>query len=350
MKSVYKAISLFIASSFLFASHSISFASPLPTLPIKNFSSDCFKFEKSPVLKSGQLFKGSTWNDPSVLWDNNQFVMYASSDHDFDEKIEIYRLTSQDGRSWNLSPNTPVLSASQTAWDSQAVETPSVVKFNNIYHMFYTGYDGDLTEIKKYKIGHAISKDGITWEKIVEPILKPTAPNKFFPNMAFDQYVVAEPGATVFNGELYLFFTAIGGDKEVNNILQTIGVIKSQDGKTWTAPELSLRPNQTIFSRDNNFKGFSTPQPAVINGDLHLFIDIVTESPYQQIGLYHVWSKNAGQNWIEDSAAFLMRDNIEWASDNLVSPSVLSLKDDIHIWFAGHSGFNLGIGHGFCAH
>lgn len=111
--------------------------SPSSVTPAPDFSKlipSCFSASASnPVLTRDSLFSGSDWNDPSVLKIDGQYVMYASSDVNFNGTIVIYRMISSDGLSWSLSPSTPVLEAdtNPAAWDHKAVETPSVVYFNN---------------------------------------------------------------------------------------------------------------------------------------------------------------------------------------------------------------------------
>lgn len=313
------------------------------------FSPSCFVADAKPVLASNDLFAGATWNDPSVLYENGQFVMYASADHAFDQKIEIYRLISADGRRWALSPEQPVLSPSKGQWDAKSVETPSVVKFKDTYYLFYTGYDGKQHDVQGYEIGYATSKDGISWQKQGDaPLLKPTKPYAWFPNMDFNQYIVAEPGAAVLNGKLYLYFTALGGDKETNTALQTIGVVTSDDGVTWSAPRLALRPEQRYYPRANNYKGFSTPSATAVNGQMHLFVDVTTEEPFSQISLTHAISADGLTGWQQQPSPFFRKEQFAWTSNQIRSPNMVQVGDSYHLWFAGDDGQKLGIGYAVC--
>lgn len=307
------------------------------------------KIGTNPILKTGDLVAGATWNDPSVIFDRGRFVMYASADSFFDHNIKIWRLVSTDGIKWKLEPKQPVLTATSKSWDAQSVETPSVVYFKNKYYLFYTGYAGAYTDVTGYKIGYATSSDGIKWTKMPNPILAPSAPNAPQPNMEFNQYIVGEPGVVLFNGKLLVYFTAVGADRERNGILQSIGMIESKDGINWSTPQQVLKPAAAIYSRNNNIKGFSTPAAAVIGGNVHLFTNVVTENPYQQIALHHAWSKNGINGWTQDTGPFLTRDKQSWTKDGIVSPSVLPIAGSkIHLWFAGNAALQLSIGYGAC--
>ena len=176
----------------------------------------CFSASASnPILTRGSLLSGSDWNDPSVIKVGSQYVMYASSDNNFDLNIAIYRLVSNDGLNWTLNPSSPVFEADPNpamplVWDHRAVETPSVVYFNGQYHLFYTGYPVIHTDAYSYKIGHATSADGITWVRDASYIVAPNDPYNTTPNLTFNQWISAEPAAVVFQNKLYLYFTAVG--------------------------------------------------------------------------------------------------------------------------------------------
>jgi len=103
--------------------------------------------------------------------------MYASANTNFSQDIKIYRLTSSDGENWTLNPTSAVFSKATgpSDWDRKSVETPSVVLFNGKYHLFYTAYPVSLGVVTDYKIGHAISLDGISWTRDANYLLAPTA-------------------------------------------------------------------------------------------------------------------------------------------------------------------------------
>ncbi|MDY0029354.1 MAG: hypothetical protein RBR86_05355 [Pseudobdellovibrionaceae bacterium] len=315
-----------------------------------NHSFTCSKILPSALIKSGDFFEGSTWNDPSVLWDKGRYVMYASSDHHFDTHIEIYRLVSSDGKQWMLSPGFPVLSPSEDGWDRKSVETPSVVFFKGRYYLFYTGYAKRQSDVRDYKIGYAVSDDGIRWTRMTQPLVRPTQPYAWFPSMDFRQYIVSEPAALVMNDRLYVYFTALGGDKEVNTTLQTIGLIVSEDGKSWSAPKMILRPDQKFYSRENNIKGFSTPAALAADGKVHLFFDVVTDEPFSQIALSHAFSENGVDGWVQESTPFLTKSDLIWTGNQIRSPSAMIKRDgSVLLWFAGDDGVDfLGIGQALC--
>lgn len=323
--------------------------SPASALDFSKLTPSCFiPSASNPILTGGSLFAGADWNDPSVLKVDGQYIMYASSDHNFDLNIEIYRLTSSDGVSWSLSPSSPVLSANPAAgtWDHRAVETPSVVFFKGKYHLFYTGYATSHADSTNYRIGHAISDDGITWTRDANYILAPTNPTgPISPD--FKQYIVGEPGAVVYQDKIYLYFTAVGGNVAVQNTLQVLGLMTSADGVTWSAPQSVLEPDQSQYPR-SSWYGYSTPFAITLEGQMHLFFDVVQDNPWKQMRLHHARSADGVSQWTQDTAPIFTRDQFPWTSNEILAPAALLDGTSLLFWFAGNTGSVLNIGHAKC--
>ena len=327
----------------------------VPATP--NFSKlhpDCFVEDAAnPLLTRDVALPGSDWNDPSVLKIGNEYVMYASSDENFNMNIKIYRLVSTDLKKWKRSPRAPVLTATKGAWDKKAVETPSVVFFKGQYHMFYTGYKTSHMDVMGYSIGHAVSKDGITWLKDTKPLLSPKHP-KDPPNLAFNQYVVGEPGAVVFRDKLYLYFTALGANAGLQTMLQVVGLTITSDGETWSKPKVALEPDQNLYPR-SQWVGYSTPQPIVLNNEVHLFFDVAQEKygvpgdkPWRQLRIHHASSRNGVNNWKIDDAPILRESDAAWTSGEVLAPAALLDGSKLHLFYAGNDRVTLGIGLATC--
>ncbi|PKL16571.1 MAG: hypothetical protein CVV49_15550 [Spirochaetae bacterium HGW-Spirochaetae-5] len=311
------------------------------------------------IIDNDDFFTGSHWNDPHVLYIGGEFVMYASSDIDWDGVVKIYRLISTDGKTWAITNSgNPVLEHSASGWDSHGIETPAVVFFNGEYHMFYTGYDvpynytapdgngaGDGDTIfdddiasKHFRIGHATSPDGITWTKDPgNPIIAPTA-EYAAPNLDFNQYAVGEPAPVVFNNKIYLYFTALGADSALGTTWQTIGLVTSSDGDSWSTSARTLTPVLTQYPRTtgNEYIGFSTPNAIVLDNKIHIYCDVVLNSPWTQVAIHHAYSSEGETGWIHDSAPLLEQSNYSWTASEIRSPSALEYNNNLYLYFAGH--------------
>jgi len=305
---------------------------------------NCFSASgNNPLLTTGSQFSNANWSDPSVIKVGDIYIMYAAADISFSQDIKIYRLTSSDGDNWALNPTSAVLSKATgpTDWDRKSVETPSVVFFNGEYHMFYTAYPISLGIVSDYKIGHATSVDGISWTRDATYLLAPTDPLNMVPDLSFDQYLIAEPGAVVFNGKLYVYFTASGADIGVNTTLETIGVISSSDGVNWSSPLQVLKPDQALYPRAN-YRGYSTPAAVVINNKMHLFYD-VAEDPFVQTKIHHAVSVDGISNFVQDNQEIFDRNMFAFTSSEIIGPSPLLDGTQLKLYFGGHVGLDLSI-------
>ena len=233
-----------------------------PALDASKITPACFQGGTTPELQIGSGFANADWNDPHVLKVGGEYWMYASSNLGLSvpapNPVQIYRFTSNDAVNWTLNPTAPVLTVANGQWDQGGNETPAVVFFGGKYHMFWTGYPDawppSATAVFNFRIGHATSTDGIAWIKDANFLLGPSGVSG-----RFDEFIVGEPGPVVFNNTLYLYFTTVGVDAGLAAGLQTIGVITSADGITWSAPALAFKPDQSVYPRGSNWVGYSTP-------------------------------------------------------------------------------------------
>ena len=347
--------------------------SDLTTSSVPNFSKltpDCFyPYATTPIIGPGNVFftldpgnnkRVSTWGDPHVLKVGEEFIMYASSlpndrPNDNVEHIAVYRLISDNGINWTLSPTTPVMERTGGAtWDADGVETPSVVFYKNEYHMFYTSYPSDFSASTTYRIGHAKSSDGITWSRVTAaaPLVAPTDPDNTTADLTFNQYITAEPGAVVFNDKIYLYYAATGTNAEVNTTAEVIGLI-TFDGTSWSAQQEVMRPDQAVYPRlaSPYYKGFSTAAATIINNQVHLFTTAVIQNDalgigYKHTKIHHAYSVNGEDNWVQDTEYITDIAELNWHTFDLISPTALIDGDKIYMWHGGNNGALTGLGIG----
>jgi predicted GH43/DUF377 family glycosyl hydrolase len=124
----------------------------------------------NPVLNIGA---GGTWNDegvsaPCVLFDGNVYHMWYTGENG--QHARIGYATSQDGIAWTPYANNPVFNiGSIGSWDDDAVFAPDVFFNDMTYHMWYSGNSVSWED----RIGYATSEDGITWTRYIDnPVLE----------------------------------------------------------------------------------------------------------------------------------------------------------------------------------
>jgi hypothetical protein len=98
---------------------------------------------------------------------------------------------------WCQYTNNPILAPGpRGSWDAGAIETMTVVKVGEGYHLYYEGWaraaDGGLGVIQ---IGHATSRDGKHWTKDpANPVLPTGKPNDWDRSGTWDPSVIYEQG------------------------------------------------------------------------------------------------------------------------------------------------------------
>jgi hypothetical protein len=307
--------------------------SPLPLQP-------GWKFHKeNPILRLGDLRPLATWNDPCVLKVGTGYVMYLTTAmrQPGAPPVQPFRAVSADGLKWKLDPEAPLLEpGAKGAFDSASVETPSVVRFQGKYHLFYTGV-GDRGLAGPMSIGHAVSEDGVRWTKDSQPVLKPTGTHT-----DWNGYQVAEPGAVVFRDRIYLYFAAVGiraGAKPPAK--RVIGLAVSENGKEF-GPAEPVLGQDALFPTDRGFDGYSTPAAAVNGGKVHLYYDVGLFQPggthaWTQVTLRHAVSADGRTGWTQDAAVIAKRGQFPWLGMEVRAPSPLFKGGRLRIWFAGNA-------------
>ncbi len=302
----------------------------------------CFKAPSpDPVIKYGDFFADSTWNDPHVLKRaDGGYVMYASASAGFANiRVRIYRLTSQDAKSWVLDPMTPVF---EPSGNMESVETPSVVLFKGKYHLFVTTYP-DQADATSYRVAHAVSDDGLSFTLTDETFVVPSGNAD-----DFNGSVVADPGAVVIGDELLVYFTAIGGDPNGTRQQEVIGVVSSSDGTTFSTPSVALAPDRTLYPRGDGWIGFSTPFPALIDGQVQLFTDVVNDehdpnydADWLQVALQLAVSPDGKTGFSQYPDRIFERADFSWTQREIRAVAVLEDTDRVRMWFAGDQVFTL---------
>jgi len=296
---------------------------------------------KNPVIKAGDLRSQALWNDPDVHKENGLYIIYmtTSVEEPFKPPVLPFRAVSRDGFRWKLEPETPLVTTAGTPFAS--IETPSVVKFRNQYHMFFTAvYKNPPSAPKDFAIGHAQSPDSIHWTIDSEPVLTATG------NVSdWNGYIVSEPGAIVRGNQIFVYFCATGGRASGHPPqLQAIGLAKTQDGKHFSPP-VSVLGQSPLYPPEQGYTGYSTPSAFELNGKIHLVYDVAqykddADPNWQQVALQHAVSPDGETNFVQDQKPIFTRGDFSWAGGEVIGPSALVDGGEVKLWFAGHVPVN----------
>ena len=81
-------------------------------------------------------------------------------------------------------------------WECTNVFNPAVIHHNGLFHMHYRAQGLDWVS----RIGYAVSKDGIHWNRMRQPVLEPID--------GTESRGVEDPRVTELDGVFYMCFTA----------------------------------------------------------------------------------------------------------------------------------------------
>ncbi len=127
---------------------------------------------------------------------------------------------------WNIYQNNPIIKLGESgAWDSWTMSTPNILKVGDTIHMYYEAGSSGLTD---FQIGHAVSADGINWDKDPKnPIIPFGQAGEWDDKETWDAFVIYEDG---------IFKMWYGGTTLNNDGIRDfqIGYAKSADGSNFT--------------------------------------------------------------------------------------------------------------------
>lgn len=149
---------------------------------------------------------------PSVLKENNEWKMWYVSGIRWQlikEKYEpVYVIKyaySNDGITWHR----PNITCIPQHFDEEAFSHPNVLKLNDSYHMWYCcRHSHDYRDgLGSYRIGYAVSKDGITWQR------KDNEAGITISEEGWDNKMICYPYVVNHNDKLIMFYNGNGFGK-----------------------------------------------------------------------------------------------------------------------------------------
>jgi len=125
------------------------------------------KYDSEPILKFKEKWEKYGFYDVMVLFANSVWHMWYTCPTDINlSNTYLGYATSDDGITWSKRAEKLNLSKSKSGWDSGGIIPLSIIQYDEIFKLYYWGYEGDDPGDKKnHAIGVAVSEDGINWEK-----------------------------------------------------------------------------------------------------------------------------------------------------------------------------------------
>ncbi len=231
---------------------------------------------------------------PCILKVGNEWWMWYNGRTDDRFTGSIGLATSKDGLHWRKQNNgDPVFEHGPPGtFDATKVDHPAILRFDGLFHMWYTAGD----KSSNYKIGYATSHDGIRWTRKnnARPVLEPGLPGQFDDRVVLHPAVVRDD-----SGLLHLWYNGVGPQKSFR-----VGHATSRDGIHWTRQNNGkpvLEPNVVgNFDEDYVYNVFVMHK----NGQFHMWYSAwALSGPYNSC-ITHATSSN-GDEWKKDTTPTL---------------------------------------------
>jgi len=249
---------------------------------------DWTKYDENPILNPGPP---DSWDDESIVGctvlfiDNIYHMWYSGYDGNH---FRIGYATSTDGTNWTKYENNPVLDMGDMgSWDDKGVSFPVVLKINSTFHIWYSG-DNVLVS----RIGHATSEDGKDWTKDESNPVLDIGDTGTWEEMG----VFPMPNSILFeDGEYKMWY---GGKDGSMPPAYAMGYASSADGRKWTRYEQNP---VMVPSAPPSFDMFNVvPGPVISDNNLyHMWFSGSSTDYKYQIGYA---TSVDGFNWEKDSS------------------------------------------------
>lgn len=275
------------------------------------------KHAQSPVL-GGEL---GVCFDISMLKEDGLFRMYFS----WRTQKSVAVVTSTDGVHWSM-PEICISPRPSAFGREDDINRPAVVKKDGIYHMWYTGQHKPGEADGTSDLFHAISTDGVHFERTgEEPVFSPAEP--------WEKQAVMCP-SVLWNEKrrLYRMWYSAGEQYEPN----AIGYAESEDGIHWK--RLS---NQPIFAADPSSiwecHKVTACQVFEHDGWHWMFYIGFRNEDYAQIGIAR--SRDGISHWERSPLnPIIAPDTGSWDGEACYKPFVLFEGNQWMLWYNGRKG------------
>ena len=285
--------------------------------------SSWFDYQYNPIFSTDNIpYYLLAVDQAQVMYDEGKFKMWFINLYN-NGRGDVSYAESNNGFSWHLASNTPVLKAGDYgSWDDNSVSTGYVLKDNGIYKFYYIGTREPHTGMRQ--IGLATSTDGIHWQKYSEPVLKSDS----------EQYYIGVHSVIKIDGIYYMYYDASPEyDYSFN-----INLATSTDGIHW-----NKYGNNPIL----------TPTKAWENGSVRYATVVKDSSGYQMIysngssdDLHSAFGKaysSDGINWTKDSRnpIFTVNDVANHWCTKISYPYFIKIGNEYRIYYSGAGPDNL---------
>jgi pimeloyl-ACP methyl ester carboxylesterase len=204
-------------------------------------------------------------HDPFALKEDNNFTLFFAASPLSGAGIKVYKATLSNGNQIVADSIREIIRPT-LPWEGNDVSSPAVIFKNGVYYLFYSASSG------AWKIGLAISHDGVNWNKCPNPILK------------FNNVYEEADGPTLFEKDNQLFLFYHLPNRSGIKVTSTSSSLSCNS--VWTQPQILLRNDKNY---DQNY--LTSPSVIEANNQIKLF--------YGGLSINNVWTINLATSGLE---------------------------------------------------
>ena len=286
----------------------------------------------APTQNSLAANAASAWDaggvsTPTVVKENGGYKMWFTGYDATDTYWRIGLAESPYGQRWTKAAQKPVLTEDPAgSWDAGGAYNPCVIRDGSLYRMWYQGFS-DWS-----RIGYAESADGVSWSKHPQPVLN------LGPAGSPDEYGVGEPTVLKEGNEFKMWYGCYDGWQ------WRICLASSPDGRAWTRqpdnPVLDVGPE---WAWDEWFA--SAPAVVKMRDGYVMYYGGVDWYEKSRIGRA---TSRDGVHWTKDpnNPILLPDGGRAWESGGVTHPALLSDDNEalLKLWYRGTDGSDYAVG------
>jgi predicted GH43/DUF377 family glycosyl hydrolase len=250
-----------------------------------------------------------------VIYDDGVYKMWYNALYN-NAVASIWYAESQDGNTWTTIGNEPVLTKSEYGWDSYTVSVLHVFKEDDLYKMYYHGFDAHPFNTS-WKIGYATSVDGKIWQKHPQPVMTESG-----------QYFRIGLTSVVKHNNIYYGYICYFNYSLSNSY---IGAATSTDGINWTF--INSNP---ILSATTAWEGMGVFYPTVIYDDEKFKM---VYSNRTQTSLGHAESATPF-NFIKETKPIFTPDQSYYNWQSIAYPNYIEKAGEYRVYYSGFKNNN----------
>ncbi len=287
--------------------------------------------------------------DPFVVYDQSKYRMWFSStamDGDGNETQGIAYSESTDGKTWSdpkdaLSLVKLQISPEDSSWPIRAIETPSVIKVDGVYYLYFSGRYQD----QAFKIGLATSVDGYTWHVHEQSVLEASLSweqvqqndsGELFGGV-LEPSVIYDPETGTFN----IWYTSFGMSD--NQLGGSIGLATSYDGIHWDKRDDPVFSPGESGAWDDALVGHVSVEKEP-DGHYHMFYAGFPTGNSSPVGIGHAISVD-GINWVRNPSNPIVSTDRSWHTAFVGGPTSLITDGTMNLWYMGANNTEFGFVH-----